>query len=83
MTLKPAAKGHPKPPLSTRQQRFWLTHLLVAVVVGAVVAVAIFKPESSIQTAIFTVLGTGFLGPLKDAFRTFFPGGKPDDQPTD
>lgn len=77
----PAPTHDPKPPraaLTLSQQRFRLLLLLVGTVTGAVAAVAYFKPDASVQTAIFTVIGTGFLGPLKDAFRHYFPGGQAD-----
>lgn len=67
-----------KPPLTLSQQRFRLTLLLLATVTAAVVATAYFKPDASVQTAIFTAIGTAFLGPLKDAFRHYFPGGQAD-----
>lgn len=75
----------PKPlrgPLTLAQQRFRLLLLEMTVVVGAIVAVAVFKPDGAIQTAIFSTLGVGFIGPLKDAFRHYFPGGSADDSST-
>lgn len=78
VTIKP---GRHKPPLSMGQQRFLLTIVALVALLGSLYVTAQYM-TGDIRTAVLTILTTSLAGPLRDAFRHYFPGGKADQPDT-
>jgi hypothetical protein len=81
MTLKPDKSGRPKPPRSMAQQRFVLTIVALVSLLGSLYVTAVYM-TGDFRTAILTILTSALAGPLRDAFRHYFPGGKADQPDT-
>lgn len=75
MTLKP--ERH-KPPLSMAQQRFILTLLSLAALIGAVFGVLYYFDSSKDASAAFSIISAVLVGNVRDAYRHYFPGGQAD-----
>lgn len=76
VTLKP---GKHKPPLSMSQQRFLLTLIALAALLGSLYeAATMTNMVPDVRTAVLTIISTALVGTVRDAFKHYFPGGQAD-----
>jgi hypothetical protein len=65
-------------PLTMTQQRFVLTLLSLAALIGSVFGVLYYFDKSKDASAAFSIISAVLVGNVRDAFRHYFPGGQAD-----
>lgn len=65
-------------PLTMAQQRFILTLLSLAALIGSVFGVLYYFEKSKDASAAFSIISAVLVGNVRDAFRHYFPGGQAD-----